>query len=66
MANAEQVDDFGGLDNTEPWRKMRGRGLGSDRRWLLVLARTLWRPPRRLVKTSQWQLLWGIDIPRVH
>jgi hypothetical protein len=27
-----------------PWRKMRGRGLGSDWHRLLVLARTLWRP----------------------
>jgi hypothetical protein len=35
-----------------PWRKMRG--LGSNRCRRLVLARTLWQPPRRLVKALRW------------
>jgi hypothetical protein len=56
MANDEEVDDFGGLESSVTWAEDARAGLESNRCHRMALARTLWRLPRRLVKTLQWQL----------
>jgi hypothetical protein len=54
MAHDEEVEDLGDLESTLPLAVDARQGSRSRRRRRLMLARALWRPLCRLVKTLGW------------